>query len=187
MFVMTTGLAVALAFFAETAVAGHGPPATPSAKPTTEAPKPADADCSPQPAAPKSGDIVICAVKPNGYRLDPDVMEARREKKKGAAGQPHSPHETYADHSCATVGPMGCRGVPAVNLLAAAATAAEIAARLSRGQEVGSLFETTPDASEYQLYKEAKKRREEKEANAKAKAVQAQAQSDQPSQKAPAK
>ena len=187
MFVMTTGLAVALAFFAETAAAGHGPPGTPSAKPTTEAPKPADADCAPQPAAPKSGDIVICAVKPNGYRLDPDVMEARREKRKGAGGHPHNPHETYADHSCATVGPMGCRGVPAVNLLAAAATAAEIAARVSRGQEVGSLFETTPEASEYQLYQEAKKRREAKEAAAKAKTVQAQAQSEQPSQTAPAK
>jgi len=82
---------------------------------------------------------------------------------------------------------MGCRGVPAVNLLAAAATAAEIAARVSRGQEVGSLFETTPEASEYQLYQEAKKRREAKEAAAKAKTVQAQAQSEQPSQTAPAK
>jgi hypothetical protein len=47
---------------------------------------------------------------------------------------------------------MSCCGLPSINLLAAAAVAAEIADRLSKGQEVGSLFETTPDASEYQLY-----------------------------------
>jgi hypothetical protein len=173
---MTMALTVALAFFAETAAANVNGPAATSAIKAAQAAKPAGVDCAPQAAAPKEGDIVICAVKPNGYRLDPDVMDAKRAKKQGAAGRPHNPHETFADHSCATVGPMGCRGVPAINLLAAAAVAAEIADRLSKGQEVGSLFETTPDPSEYQFYQEAKKRREDKEADAKAKAVQAKAQ-----------
>ena len=191
---MTMGFTVALVLFAETAAAGasqtpapaSGPAAT-SASKAAEAAKPDGADCAPQSAAPKSSDIVICAVKPNGYRLDPDVMEAKRAKKQGAAGRPHSPHETFADHSCATVGPMGCRGAPAINLLAAAAVAAEIADRLSKGQEVGSLFETTPDPSEYQLYQEAKKLREEKEADAKAKAAQAQAQANAANPTTPAK
>ena len=29
------------------------------------------------------GQIVICAPRPQGYRLDPDVMEAKREKRGG--------------------------------------------------------------------------------------------------------
>ena len=123
-------------------------------------------------------------MKPQGYRIDPDLMEARREKKKGTAGRPKSPHETYADHSCATVGPMGCRGGPTVNLLAAGLVAAQIAGRVAKGQEVGSIFKTTPEPTEYQLYLEAKKRREAKEeAEAAAKlkaAAQASAQPAKP-------
>jgi hypothetical protein len=56
-------------------------------------------------------------------------------------------------------------------------TAAEMAKRLSKGQEVGSMFKTDPQPSEYQLYLEAKHRREAKEAQeraiARAKAAQA--------------
>jgi hypothetical protein len=66
---------------------------------------------------------------------------------------------------------MGCRGAPGVTLLAVAATAAEISKRLAEGKEIGSLFETAPSPSEYQLYQEAKREREAREAAAKAKAV----------------
>ena len=118
----------------------------------------------------------ICAPKPQGYRLPPDIVEARRLKKQGDTVRPHNPHETYADHSCATVGPMGCRGTPTLNLIAVAAVAAKIGQRLSNGQEVGSVFETTPSSSEYQFYLEAKRRREEKEAAAAAAKVKAQAE-----------
>jgi hypothetical protein len=62
-----------------------------------------------------------------------------------------------------------------INLIAAAATAAEMAARLSKGQEIGSMFVTDPHPSEYQLYLEAKAEREAKEAEAKAKATAAKA------------
>jgi hypothetical protein len=58
---------------------------------------------------------------------------------------------------------MGCRGQPTVNLIAVAAVAAQMSERLSKGQEVGSMFETTPTSSEYQLYQQAKKQREAKE------------------------
>ena len=51
---------------------------------------------------------------------------------------------------------MGCRGGPYINLLAAAATAAEMAKRLAEGKEIGSMFQTTPEPTEYQLYLEAK-------------------------------
>jgi hypothetical protein len=74
---------------------------------------------------------------------------------------------------------MGCRGVPTVNLLAVAAVAAKISERLSNGQEIGSIFETTPSSSEYRLYLEAKKRREAKEAQAAATAAQAKAKREE--------
>jgi hypothetical protein len=75
---------------------------------------------------------------------------------------------------------MGCRGTPTINLLAAAVTAAEISKRLAKGEEIGSIFETTPTPSDYQYYQEAKKRREEKEAEAAAKATQAKAKNRAP-------
>ena len=120
-------------------------------------------DCAPQAQTTNPNEIVVCAVKPDGYRISPDLMEARRLKKQGNAGPPKNPHESFADHSCATVGPMGCRGQPIVNLIAVAAVAAQMGQRLSKGQEVGSMFETTPTSSEYQLYQQAKKQREAKE------------------------
>jgi len=168
------GLPMIAFILAEAAAApSYGP--SPPPKPVSAAKKPAD-DCAPQSGNTKDSAIVICAVKPDGYRLPPDIVEARRLKKKGDAGRPHNPHETYADTSCASVGPMGCTGTPSINFLAVAAVAAEISQRLAKGQEVGSIFKTTPHASEYQYYLEAKKTREEKEADAAAKKVQADAQ-----------
>jgi hypothetical protein len=128
---------------------------------------------------PNAKQIVICAPKPQGYRLPPDIVEARRLKKQGEAARPKNPHETYADHSCATVGPMGCRGTPTINMIAVAAVAAQMSARLAKGQEIGSMFETTPTSSEYQYYLEAKQRREEKEAAAAAAKVKAAAEAKQ--------
>jgi len=164
---------IALLLAQAAAASSYGPSAPPAPKPVQA--KPAQ-DCSPPSSSPRDNAIVICAVKPDGYRLPADVVEARRLKKKGDTGRPHNPHETYADKSCANVGPMGCTGTPAINLLAVAAVAAQISSRLAKGQEVGSIFETTPHASDYQYYLEAKKRREEKEADAAAKKVQADAQ-----------
>lgn len=114
----------------------------------------------------KEGDIIICAERPNGYRLDPDVQEAKRELKRRKLKRP----ENFVHNDCATVGPMGCRGGPYINLLAAAATAAEMAKRVAEGKEIGSMFQTTPEPTEYELYKAAKAQREAKEAAAKAKA-----------------
>jgi hypothetical protein len=180
---MILGLPAALMFLAEGPSAAaneasqhaYGPAAAAAPKPAAASAKPAE--CSPTAPDPNSREIVVCAVKPDGYRLPPDVVEARRLKKQGGRGAtPRNPHETYADHSCATVGPMGCRGAPTIDLLAAAVVAEQIGERLAKGQEVGSMFKTDPQSGEYQYYLEAKHRREEKEAEAKAKAVQAQAQ-----------
>ncbi len=118
--------------------------------------------CKTPPPTADSREIVVCAIKPDGYRLNPDVMKAKREARSG--GRPVRPGQVPSGNSCATVGPMGCRGVPTINLIAVAATAAQISERMAKGQEIGSIFETDPHPSEYQLYLEAKKEREAKEA-----------------------
>lgn len=153
---MVVGLPVALAMLAPAAEAA---PSTPSAN-----------SCSPSPA--DSTTIVICTQRPNGYRLNPDVMEAKRETR--SAGRPVRPVGGTPRPDCATVGPMPCVSA-GINLLAAALTAAEMAKRLAAGQEVGSMFVTDPKPDEYHLYLMAKARREaeeaQKAADAKAKAA----------------
>ena len=179
---MPLGLPVALALLAQAAAATpssqaapqYGPVPAAPAKPVTT-PEPAR-ECVNQNQNPNGNEIVVCAIKPEGYRLPADIVEARRLKKEGVTVRPHNPHESYADRSCANVGPMGCRGAPTINMLAVAATAAEISKRLAKGQEVGSIFETEKSSTDYQLYQMAKKQREEKEAAAASKAVKDKAQ-----------
>jgi len=170
---MPASLPIALAMLAQTASTGASAPvygpAAPVTKPPPEAPKTADRQCAPEANDRDSLNIIVCAPKAQGYRLDPDLLQARREKKQGDAGRPHNPHESYAVHDCATVGPMGCRGGQMFNVVAAAATAVEIANRLAKGEEIGSLFVVDPHQSEYQLYQAAKARREFTEAEAAAK------------------
>ena len=170
---MPTGLPVALILMAQTA---YGPAAPEPPKPAAVPNAPGERDCVEQNKDPNAQQIVICAPKPQGYRLPPDVVEARRMKKQGDTVRPKSPHETYADTSCKSVGPMGCGGPPAINMIALAAVAAEIGARMAKGQEIGSIFETTPTSGEYALYQEAKRKREEKEAEAAASKVKAAAE-----------
>ena len=150
----------ALAMLAQTAVT----PAPPAA------PAPSDS-CADQPA--DSNTIVICTQRPQGYRLNPDVMEAKRETR--SAGRPVRPGG-HPPPECATVGPFPCpQG--GVNLIGAALTAVEMAKRAATGQDVGKMFLTDPHPDEYQLYLMAKARREaaETEKKAKAKAAAAQA------------
>jgi hypothetical protein len=129
---------------------------------------------------PNARQIVVCAAKPQGYRIDPDVLAARRMKKKGDPGQPHNPHETFVDHSCATVGPMGCRFGPTIDVVAAATTAITMVDKAAKGENVGKMFVTDPQQNEYQLYLSARAEREAKEAAAKAKAAKEAAQSAAP-------
>jgi len=191
---MLAGLSIALALLAQAAslaaadaapptaapptatvsAAAYGPPApAPPKKPVKAVPAAADKACPP-PAPPSANrqEIVVCAQRPQGYRLDPDVVEARREMRSG--GRPTGP-ERMKDKSCASVGPAGCMGAAGINVIAAAVTAARMAARLAKGEEIGSMFRTTPEPTEYQLYLEAKHRREAREAEAAAKAKAAQA------------
>src|SRR5512133_4277989 len=120
---MPFGLPVAFALLAQAAAAspapgsdaryGPVPAAAPPPKVSTEPTR----ECVNQNQNPNGNEIIVCAIKPEGYRLPPDIVEARRLKKQGITGPPHNPHESYADRSCANVGPMGCRGTQAINLL----------------------------------------------------------------------
>ena len=169
---MPTGLPVALMLMAQTA---YGPAAPEQPKPAAVSTAPGERECTEQNKDPNAQQIVICAPKPQGYRLPPDIVEARRMKKQGDSVRPKNQRERFAENNCA-VGPMGCSGVPAINMIAMTAVAAEIGARLAKGQEIGSIFETTPAKGEYAYYREAKRKREEKEAEAAAAKVKAAAE-----------
>jgi hypothetical protein len=158
---MPLGLPVAL-LLAQAAA----PAATPEAPaPQTTAANLGTADpCSTRPSRPDPNrrEIVICAEKPQGYRIDPDIMTARRLKKSG--GRPTKPGPgAIKDTSRCVVGPAGCQ-TAGVNLIGAALTAAEMAQRLAAGKEIGSMFVTDPQPSEFQLYQMAKAEREAAEA-----------------------
>lgn len=188
---MPAGLLFAIALLAPTAPANTAPANTAPAEPVSakSAPKPPSQEsevkaaglqtkaadrCPNLPPTAQPGEIVVCGQRTEGYRLDPDVMEAKRAMRGG--GRPKRP-DRMVDKSCAVVGEAGCIGAnPGINLIGAALTAAEVAARLAKGQEIGSLFVTDPQPTEYQLYLEAKRSREAKEAEAAAvKAAKAKA------------
>jgi hypothetical protein len=124
-------------------------------------------DCSPTTPAATQRSIVICAQRPNGYRLNPDVMEAKREKRKGEGGPPGRP--SIAVQTPCSAGPEPCQSA-GINLVGAAITAVTMVERAAEGENVGEMFVTDPHPSEYQLYEMAKKRREAREAEAKAEA-----------------
>ena len=165
---MPFGLSVAFALFADTAAAASTtPPPTAPTPATAGASAPQDGCKDAQPH-PDSTQITICAQKPQGYRLNPDVMEAKRAV--NGAGRPNNPHVLPPDNECRTVGPMPCMEA-GVSLIGAALTAAEMAKRLAEGKEIGSMVVTDPHPTEYQLYQMAKARREWQEREAEAERV----------------
>ncbi|HUE79766.1 MAG TPA: hypothetical protein VMN38_09055 [Sphingomicrobium sp.] len=168
---MPAGLSLALLMLADVAAAAPAEPAPKAAEPAAKAAE----RCGPAPATTEPGEIFVCAPRPQGYRINPDVLEAERAKRKR---QPKRP-ERLADKSCASVGPMGCTPGAGINLIGGAIVAATMVAKAIRGENVGSMFVTDPQTSEYELYAEAKRNREAKEAaaaaaaKAKAKAIEA--------------
>ena len=155
---MHAGLPAVLALLAPAASAD--PPVAPVTHSETPAAATQDGCKDPRPRA-DTTQIVICAQKPQGYRLNPDVMEAKREIHDG--GRPHNPHESFRDYPCTSgIGPAPCFNA-GINLIAAALTATEMAKRIAEGKEVGSMFVTDPHPTEYQLYQMAKARREARE------------------------
>lgn len=140
------------------AAPAYGPAVPALPKPAVKAP--AAAACKPPEIKNDTTEIIVCAPKPNGYRLDPDVMQAKKQAKDHSGGPRKA--ETFADNKCASVGPQGCTG-GGVNLLAAAITAVTMATKAAKGENVGKMFVTDPQPDEYQLYQQAKREREAKE------------------------
>lgn len=155
---MIAAVPLALLMFAQVAAGATG-----DADPRADSPKAASEDDCAAPGA-DTRVIVICAQRPQGYRLDPDVMRAKREMK--SAGRPVRPGAT-PPQPCGTVGPQPCQ-YGGVDLIGVALTAAEMAKRIAEGKEVGSMFKTDPHPSEYQLYLMAKAQREAEEAEKRA-------------------
>jgi hypothetical protein len=185
---MLSALSLAAALVAtggEPASAAATQPAAPANRPATQAaPPPASVTASADSCPPPSVDgrvIVVCTQRPQGYRLNPDVMEAKREMH--GAGRPVRPNGVPRP-DCATVGPFPCVSA-GINLVGAALTAAEMAKRLAEGKEIGSMFITDPHPTEYQLYQMAKARREAEEAE-KAAAKKAKAAPVKPAEPPPA-
>jgi len=163
---MSAGCILAAAMLAQATdapAAANGPaePAPPNVAANSQQPR---KDCSPQVPDPKSDTIVVCVVKPDGYRIDPDILAAKKAKRDADHGRPLNRSEKLADSSCA-VGPHACVDT-GINLLAVALTAAEIADRVSKGQEIGSVLKTDPQLTEYEYYQLAKAERERKESEA---------------------
>ena len=168
---MAAGLTLGIAMLAQVAGAApnHGPvvqaPPSPPAE-TVVAAETAPERCAAPPPTMEPGEIFVCAPRPQGYRLNPDVMEAKRQLRSGRPKRP----ERMRDTSCASVGPFGCTPGTGIDLIGGAIVAATMAARAARGENVGRMFVTDPQPTEYELYVEAKRIREAKEAEAAAKA-----------------
>lgn len=182
---MAAVLPITLVLLAEAVVAPQPPTAAPAQSQAAAVVAPPTRDTCPPPSA-DAKTIVICTQRPQGYRINPDVLEARREMKSG--GRPVRPGGTIRP-DCATVGPAPCVQA-GINLIGAALTAAEMAKRLASGQEIGSMFLTDPHPTEYQLYQMAKARREaeeaEKTAKAEVQAARARQQANSPAAAKPA-
>jgi len=184
---MPAGLSVAIALLAQVAATdpasaapanpppaqsagpAYGPTPPPPAKPRSKVAvaKPSDG-CRTAPPSADATEIIVCAERPQGYRLDPDVRTAKRQSR---SGRPTRSMAHMKDTTCASVGPMGCTGNAGINLVGAALTAVQMATKALRGENVGGMFVTDPQPSEYELYLAAKRQREAAEAEAAAKAA----------------
>ena len=150
---MVSGLPILISAIAQAAAPAAS--VDPAAPPAVSRPATQKTSATPEPD-PETDEIVICVEKQDGYRIDPAIMDAERQAKRRTLKRP----ERHADTSCATVGPMGCTGGAGINVLGAAMMAGKIASRIAQGGNVGELFVTDPQPDEYQLYLEAKRRRE---------------------------
>lgn len=164
-------VSLALLLLAQATPTAATPAPQPTSPSTSTASTPSAANACGQ-APTDSREIVICTERPQGYRIDPDVLEARREIKN--PGRPVRPGGGPPP-DCATVGPQPCMQA-GVNLVGAALAAAEMAKRAAEGKEIGSMFLTDPHPSEYQLYQMSKARREAEQADKKAASVKAKAE-----------
>lgn len=135
------------------AMYGPSPPRAKTRKVSAAAPDP----CRGQAVEP--GVILVCG-KRDDYRIDPNVLQAQRALRNPPRPKPR---ERFVDNSCKLVGQMGCITKPGIDVVQAVTTAAAMGKALVSGKNVGKMFVTEPELSEYQLYLRAKREREEAE------------------------
>ena len=135
----------------------YGPAIPPAPKPKKAA---VAAACAAPPVDKDKGEVFVCAPRPEGYRIDPDVLKASKQAKNRTKPRPP---ERLVDTSCTSVGPHGCP-TTGVDLITAAVALATMAQKAAKGENVGKMFITDPTSSEYELYQQAKAEREAKEA-----------------------
>lgn len=141
------------------------PPATATAAPTSAAP---NAACQSRDAK----DIVVCAQRSQPYRVDPAVNEAGRQVE--ANSRSANVATPAAQAICATQ-PSGCgNGLASLDLMNVAIVAATAGVRAATSKDWKKAFKTG-GPGEYQLYQEAKRRRDAEDAERAATRVRAQA------------
>jgi hypothetical protein len=143
----------------------YGPPVP---LPTPRTQKVPDDACN----SPDSRDIVVCAQRRQGYRLDPSVSEARQEAQ--SSSRSAGAARPAAQAACAA-SPMGCgTGLESLDLVNVALVLGTMAVRAAKGEDWAKAFRTGgPD--EYQLYLQAKQRRAARDAERAAASMKAQA------------
>jgi hypothetical protein len=83
---MLSGLPIVLLFAAQSAASdSYGPALPPAPKPKTEAPVSA---CAAPVVDKDKGEIFVCAPRPEGYRIDPDVLKASKQVRNRTNPQP---------------------------------------------------------------------------------------------------
>lgn len=138
------------------AVAG-APAATTNSVPT---PAPSNVPTEPSDGACPSHDarnIVVCGQRRQPYRLDPSVMEAGREAESN--GRSATSAMPSAQAAC-SASPMGCtKDLRSLDLANVAVVIGTTVVRAAKGDDWAKVFRTGgPD--QYQLYQQARRRRE---------------------------
>ena len=133
----------------------YGPPVPPASK----AAKPAADPCRLQ----DSRDIVVCAQRKQGVRIDTDVVGATRQVEQNARAATATMPAAQANCSAS---PQGCgTGLAGLDLANVALVVATTAVKAAKGEDWTKVLKPGgPD--EYQLYLEAKREREAKEQEA---------------------
>ena len=155
-----SGLAISLAAFLAAAQ-----PADPAAQPPLDQPAAAPAakeDCRTARPTPDKDEIVVCAERQEGYRINSDVMQASRAAKQRGQRPKIIDNGTRSPTLCEHIG--GCSAVESLNIVNTALIAAQLLARAAKGESLGDMLKTQPEPSEYDLYLEAKRNREAREA-----------------------
>ncbi|MEA3058875.1 MAG: hypothetical protein QOE50_287 [Sphingomonadales bacterium] len=172
------GVSPALMLILGGAVASATPAVAASAQATASPPAetgPNSTNGPPAPARPrKSADggngacqsqdtrnIIVCGQRRQGYRIDPSVTEANREADSNSRSATSA---TPAAQAVCAASPMGCgKGLEGLDLANVAVVAATMGVRAVKGKDWARAFKTG-GTDEYQLYQQAKQRREAEDA-----------------------